>query len=125
MPTHKAGPAGRKYLKLHSRNSRGVSTTSMPEAFANGSFLAAAAAPGSSHCRLTRPSCLRWAGGLLRLHNPSGMPGASQRDALVGVTDFAEVLRRARTDHQRLSRSEGGRRLWQAACFVLGGCGGR
>jgi hypothetical protein len=32
------------------------------------------------------------AGGLLRLHNPSGMPGASQRDALVGVTDFARFF---------------------------------
>jgi hypothetical protein len=29
------------------------------------------------------------AGGLVRLHNPSGMPGASQRDALVGAADFA------------------------------------
>ena len=26
--------------------------------------------------------------GLLRLHNPSGIPPASQRDALVPVTDF-------------------------------------
>lgn len=28
-------------------------------------------------------------GGLLRLHNPSGIPPASQRDALVGLADFA------------------------------------
>jgi hypothetical protein len=32
------------------------------------------------------------AGGLLRLHNPSGMPGASQRDALLKVTDFARFF---------------------------------
>jgi hypothetical protein len=27
--------------------------------------------------------------GLLRFHNPSGLPGISQRDALVGPADFA------------------------------------
>jgi hypothetical protein len=32
------------------------------------------------------------ADGLVRLHNPSGMPGASQRDALVEVTDFARFF---------------------------------
>jgi Peptidase_C39 like family len=32
------------------------------------------------------------AGGVLRLHNPSGLPGASQRDALVQVTDFARFF---------------------------------
>jgi hypothetical protein len=31
-------------------------------------------------------------GGLLRLHNPSGIPPASQRDALVTVTDFARFF---------------------------------
>jgi hypothetical protein len=29
------------------------------------------------------------AGALIRLHNPSGLPGASQRDAWVAVADFA------------------------------------
>jgi hypothetical protein len=29
------------------------------------------------------------ADGLIRLHNPSGLPGASQRDAWVAVADFA------------------------------------
>ena len=28
--------------------------------------------------------------GLLRLHNPSGIPPASQRDALVALSDFAK-----------------------------------
>jgi len=32
--------------------------------------------------------------GLLRLHNPSGIPPASQRDALVPVTDFARFFAR-------------------------------
>ena len=32
------------------------------------------------------------ADGLVRLHNPSGMPGASQRDALVEVADFARFF---------------------------------
>jgi hypothetical protein len=32
------------------------------------------------------------AGGTLRLHNPSGLPGASQRDALVPVADFARFF---------------------------------
>ena len=27
--------------------------------------------------------------GMLRFHNPSGLPGISQRDALVGQADFA------------------------------------
>ena len=27
--------------------------------------------------------------GMLRFHNPSGLPGMSQRDALVGPADFA------------------------------------
>lgn len=31
-------------------------------------------------------------GGLLRLHNPSGIPPASQRDALVPVTDFTRFF---------------------------------
>lgn len=31
-------------------------------------------------------------GGLLRLHNPSGIPPASQRDALVTVADFARFF---------------------------------
>ena len=31
-------------------------------------------------------------GGLLRLHNPSGIPPASQRDALVQVKDFAKFF---------------------------------
>jgi hypothetical protein len=31
-------------------------------------------------------------GGMLRLHNPSGMPPSSQRDALVPVTDFARFF---------------------------------
>jgi hypothetical protein len=31
-------------------------------------------------------------GGLLRLHNPSGIPPASQRDALVSVADFARFF---------------------------------
>ena len=30
--------------------------------------------------------------GVLRLHNPSGLPGASQRDALVPVADFARFF---------------------------------
>ncbi len=30
--------------------------------------------------------------GLLRLHNPSGLSAASQRDALVAVTDFARFF---------------------------------
>jgi hypothetical protein len=32
------------------------------------------------------------AGGLLRLHNPSGLPGASQRDARIPVADFARFF---------------------------------
>jgi hypothetical protein len=32
------------------------------------------------------------AGGLVRLHNPSGLPGASQRDALVKTADFARFF---------------------------------
>ena len=32
------------------------------------------------------------AGGLLRLHNPSGIPPASQRDAMIAVTDFARFF---------------------------------
>lgn len=32
------------------------------------------------------------AGGLLRLHNPSGIPPASQRDALVRMTDFGKFF---------------------------------
>ncbi|HSZ39513.1 MAG TPA: hypothetical protein VK817_06110 [Trebonia sp.] len=30
--------------------------------------------------------------GALRLHNPSGFPGASQRDVMVQVTDFAKFF---------------------------------
>jgi len=32
------------------------------------------------------------AGGVLRLHNPSGLPGASQRDARIPVADFARFF---------------------------------
>jgi hypothetical protein len=32
------------------------------------------------------------AGGVLRLHNPSGLPGESQRDAQVPVADFARFF---------------------------------
>lgn len=32
------------------------------------------------------------AGGLVRLHNPSGLPGASQQDALVKAADFARFF---------------------------------
>lgn len=32
------------------------------------------------------------AGGLLRLHNPSGVPGTSQRDTLITTTDFARFF---------------------------------
>lgn len=31
-------------------------------------------------------------GGLLRLHNPSGLPGASQRDAVIAAADFARFF---------------------------------
>jgi hypothetical protein len=30
--------------------------------------------------------------GLVRLHNPSGFPGVSQRDAVVTVADFAKFF---------------------------------
>ena len=32
------------------------------------------------------------ADGVLRLHNPSGLPGASQRDARIRVADFARFF---------------------------------
>ncbi len=72
-------------------------------------LLTAVASPGTPVIASVHP-CVRWpdrappsrgghlvlvtgaAGGLLRLHNPSGLPGVSQRDAAIMVTDFARFF---------------------------------